>query len=98
VYIPPSEQAAPPGDAGGGVPGQAAPEQQTNGVQGRSADGGDGSQTPSDKGAGTRNQIHTPYKEIIGQYAEEATQALDKQYVPAEAKEYVKDYFAQLGK
>jgi len=97
VYIPPSEQSSPPDQSGGNVSGQAAPEQ-PGAIQGRSADGGDGPQTPSDKGAGIRNKILTPYKEVIGQYAEQATQALDKQFVPADAKEYVKDYFAQLGK
>lgn len=97
VYVPPTTENAPP-DAGGGVPGQAAPPQQNDGIQGRSADGGDGTKTQGEKGGGARTTIRTPYKEIIGQYAEQATQALAQVYVPADAKEYVKEYFTELGK
>ncbi|MEO8284911.1 MAG: hypothetical protein ABI670_00545 [Chloroflexota bacterium] len=99
VFVP-SAQSDNSGATNGGVPGQAAPEQQKpGGIEGRTSDGGDGStQVLQNTGSGTHNDIRTPYKEVIGQYAQEATQALERVYVPADAKEYVKDYFSQLGK
>jgi hypothetical protein len=98
VYVPPApESGAAPDNASSGVPGQAAP-QQPGGIEGRGADGGDGAQTPADLGAGARTQIRTPYTEVIGKYAEQATQALDRVYIPADARDYVKNYFIQLGK
>jgi hypothetical protein len=39
-----------------------------------------------------------PYREVLGQYAEQATRVLDQVYIPSDAKEYVKQYFTELGK
>jgi hypothetical protein len=97
VYVPAGDENVPSSDSTTtGLPGQAAPQQ--NGIEGRGAQGGDGAQTPSEMGAGARSQIRTPYTDVIGQYAEQATQALDRVYVPADARDYVKNYFTQLGK
>jgi len=98
IYIPPTEEPVVSRGGDPGPPGQAAPQQQPGGIEGRGGAGGDGAQTPSDTGAGARNQIRTPYKEVIGDYAEQATQALERTYIPADAREYVKNYFSQLGK
>jgi hypothetical protein len=35
---------------------------------------------------------------VLGQYSEQAIEALDRAYVPPDAKEYVRDYFSALGK
>jgi hypothetical protein len=43
-------------------------------------------------------QVRVPYREVIGEYAEQATRMLDQIYIPSDAKEYVKEYFTQLGK
>ena len=48
-------------------------------------------------GAGALTTIRTPYTEVIGEYAERATEALERTYIPADAKEYVRDYFTALG-
>jgi hypothetical protein len=35
---------------------------------------------------------------VIGNYVQQAAQALDSVYIPADAKDYVKNYFSALGK
>jgi hypothetical protein len=80
--------------AGQGAPGTQNPDA----IQGRGNATGDGTPSPGQLGSGTLGQIRTPYKQVIGDYAEKASQALDKTYVPADAKQYVKDYFTELGK
>lgn len=47
-------------------------------------------------GPGALIPIRTPYTQIIGQYAQKATQALERAYIPSDAKQYVKDYFTAL--
>jgi hypothetical protein len=42
--------------------------------------------------------VQTPYKQVIGEYARQATEAIERAYVPPDAKEYVKEYFSELGK
>ena len=79
--------------------GQTTPDAQNpDAIQGRGSGAGEGAQSPGELGSGTLGQIRTPYKQVIGDYAEKASQALDKTYVPADAKQYVKDYFTELGK
>jgi len=97
VFVPPTQDASSSGGAAG-VPGQAAPEQDNNGIEGRPNGQGQGQTTAADRGAGTRNQIRTPYKQVIGDYVKQATQALEQVYIPADTKEYVKQYFTELGK
>ena len=43
-------------------------------------------------------KVRTPYNEVLGQYTDQATEALERAYVPPDAKEYVKEYFTELGK
>jgi hypothetical protein len=59
--------------------------------------GGTGDNT-SNTGAGALATIRTPYTEVIGQYIERANAALERVYIPQDAKEYVRDYFTLLGK
>ncbi len=95
VYVPGKDGTQP-----SGVAGQAAPEQlpsaSTSG--GRAGEGPAGASSPSNLGLGSVNTIHTPYTQVLGQYSEQAIQALDRAYVPPDAKQYVRDYFAALGK
>jgi len=71
-----------PGTRGGGEGGQAVGE--SGGEQSRSG--------------GIMTSVKTPYKEVVREYAERATEALDRTYIPSDAKEYVKQYFTELGK
>jgi hypothetical protein len=104
LYIPPSFE--PSGDGSGTgegsigeVPGQAAPgDPRQEGLEGRGGDGSEAPQEIGQRGAGARAEIRTPYREVYGDYAEQATQALESTYIPADAKEYVKEYFTELGK
>lgn len=68
------------------------------GIQGRVSGAGDGPTTEGSRGPGARVQVRVPYREVIGEYAEQATRMLDQIYIPSDAKEYVKEYFTQLGK
>jgi hypothetical protein len=96
-----------PGTAGSGaleqvyVPEDALP-QTANGPQDRipgveSPDQG-GSQETSvvRSGPGTNPGVKTPYNKVIGKYQDTAAQALDHTYIPADAKQYVRDYFNSL--
>jgi len=57
---------------------------------------------PGDASGGTSGgslaTIRTPYTEVIGQYVKRAADALERAYIPQDAKEYVRAYFTQLGK
>ncbi|HYP19049.1 MAG TPA: hypothetical protein VEY08_03165 [Chloroflexia bacterium] len=98
VYVPAQDGAPPSAESSSGA-GQAAPESpNTDGLSGRVGEGGGGEETRGQTGAGTLMPIHTPYKEVIGQYAERATESLDRAYIPPDAKDYVREYFTQLGK
>jgi plasmid stabilization system protein ParE len=93
IYVPGREQ------PGGGAVGQASPEfQPENGVGGRVGEGPDGAEQPGGPSVGTLTTIRTPYQDVLGEYTEQATEALDRAYVPPDAKEYVRDYFTALGK
>ena len=84
---------------GGQAPGQGAPDaQHPDGIQGRGNAAGSGTPSPGQLGSGSLSEVRTPYKEVIGEYADMASRALDKTFVPADAKEYVRDYFTELGK
>jgi hypothetical protein len=99
LYVPtPGELSPGTGSASGDQAAGAPDGQQPDGIQGRGDGTGDGTQTPGQLGSGTGSEIRTPYKEVIGEYAQKASQALDKSYVPADAKAYVRDYFTELGK
>lgn len=99
LYVPAPDSSVAGNVTSAQAPGQAAPEvQHPDGIQGRGDGSGDGAQAPGALGSGSRSEIRTPYKEVIGEYAVKASQALDQTYVPAEAKEYVKNYFTELGK
>jgi hypothetical protein len=97
IYVPPANPTSAPAASTSGAPGSAAPEE-PNAIAGRSSGSGDGPTTPSNLGQGSRSQIRTPYKQVIGDYVQQATQSLGSVYVPSDAKEYVKDYFSELGK
>lgn len=99
LYVPTTEASSSGSDIGGPAPGQTASDaQHPDGIQGRGNGAGGGTSSPGELGTGTLGQIRTPYKQVIGDYAEKASQALDKTYVPADAKQYVRDYFTELGK
>ncbi|MBF6611883.1 MAG: hypothetical protein IVW55_02005 [Chloroflexi bacterium] len=98
VYVPPPPtQVAISGASPGN--GQAAPlSGNADGVAGRVGAGSTTGGTQGSLGAGGKAQVRTPYTEVIGKYASQATDALAHVYVPADAKEYVKEYFTELGK
>lgn len=89
---------APPG--GNNTPEQPAPQDGASGGTGGSAVGqsGDDKDGQTRTGAGAVTELRTPYTEVIGEYAERATHALESAYIPTDAKEYVKQYFTGLGK
>jgi hypothetical protein len=95
IYVPTK-----PGTAGkSGTSGQFAPPNPTgDGLGGRVGNGSTGAAAGGAPGLGQLTQVRTPYNEVLGQYAEQATQALARAYVPPDAKEYVKQYFTELGK
>jgi hypothetical protein len=93
LYVPGSDQTQRVG-----IGGQASPEQNPNGVSGRVGEGSGSSPKTADPGLGQANNIRTPYTEVLGKYTQQATDALDRAYVPPDAKEYVKNYFSALGK
>jgi hypothetical protein len=47
-------------------------------------------------GPPTEGGAHVSYREIFGDYAEEAGAALERDYVPLGMKQYVRDYFSAL--
>ena len=96
VYLPQDELAAGGGDVAGGAEGDPPPSNE--GIQGRVSGAGDGPASEGSRGPGARVQVRVPYREVIGQYAEQATRMLDQIYIPSDAKEYVKQYFTELGK
>jgi hypothetical protein len=99
LYVPTPDTVSSADGTGAQTAGQGAPDSQNpDAIQGRGNTSGDGTPSPGELGTGTLGQIRTPYKQVIGDYAEKASQALDKTYVPADAKQYVKDYFTELGK
>ena len=71
---------------------------------GNRVNGGEGGQAVGDSGgpqepsSGTLTSIKTPYKEVVQEYSERATRALERTYIPSDAKDYVKQYFTLLGK
>ncbi len=71
---------------------------------GSTAGGGEGGQAVGDSGgsqersSGALTSIKTPYKEVVQEYSERATEALERTYIPSDAKEYVRQYFTVLGK
>jgi hypothetical protein len=98
VYVPGTDETreaegAGAADAGG------SDDVNTEGVEGRAGEGeGNGAQLSSTTGAGGAVRVQTPYREVIAEYARQATEALDRAYVPSDAKEYVREYFSELGK
>jgi hypothetical protein len=56
---------------------------------------GDGS---AGRGSGSLTTVRTPYKQVVRDYAQRANEALDKTYIPDDAKEYVKQYFTELNR
>lgn len=98
VYVP--GKPAPAGESGAGnLPGEASPPSAQTGEAGRSNSTGDsGEQSTGGPVGGAIMPVHTPYKEVIGQYAKQATDALERAYIPPDAKDYVRDYFSGLGK
>jgi hypothetical protein len=86
VYVP--EDALPQATAGGPqdrVPGVESPDQ-----------GGSQETSVVRSGPGTNPGVKTPYNKVIGKYQDTAAQALDRTYIPADAKQYVRDYFNSL--
>jgi hypothetical protein len=68
-------------------------------VGGRIGEGDSGgADVSSGTGEGGAVRVQTAYREVLAEYAREATEAIDRAYVPPDAKEYVKNYFSELGK
>jgi len=94
IYVPGREE-----QRGGGVVGQASPEfRPEDALSGRVGTGPGGEEQSGAPNAGSVSTIRTPYSEVLGEYTQQATEALNRAYVPPDAKEYVRDYFAELGK
>ena len=99
LYVPTPAVASAGNGSGVLTPDQTAPGAQNPDAIGGIGNGpGDGTPSPGPLGSGTLSEIRTPYKQVIGDYAQKAAQSLDKTYVPSDAKQYVKDYFTELGK
>ncbi|MEO5953969.1 MAG: hypothetical protein ABIQ44_16020, partial [Chloroflexia bacterium] len=103
VYIPPTQEPQNDGGRTGSDIGTApastgSTDSHENGIQGRAGQNDGTAQTIEQRGVGVNGQIKTPYKEVYGEYAKQAGQALEGVYIPADAKDYVKEYFTQLGK
>jgi hypothetical protein len=82
-----------------GTSGQfAPPDSGSDAVGGRVGNGSTEGSTGAAPGLGQLTKIRTPYNEVFGQYSQKATESLERAYVPPDAKEYVKDYFTELGK
>lgn len=83
------------GEGPGAVP---TPGGSTQGTESGAVSPGGAGSSSGNTGAGALATIRTPYTEVIGQYIERATAALERTYIPQDAKEYVRDYFTLLGK
>ncbi|MDQ5825962.1 MAG: hypothetical protein M3441_17340 [Chloroflexota bacterium] len=100
VYVP----GGPEGESAGGetpseTPGENIDEPNTDGIGGRIGEGDSGgADVSSSTGEGGAVRVQTPYREVLAEYARQATEAIDRAYVPPDAKEYVKNYFSELGK
>jgi hypothetical protein len=100
VYVP--ENAS--GETAGGsvepnTPTGAGDNTNNNGVGGRVGEGdSNGAQISSSTGPGGAVRVQTPYREVLTEYSRQATEAIERAYVPPDAKQYVKDYFSELGK
>ena len=95
ITVPVDETGNSPGAGDGSSP-TPAPETggADSGAVGGLSPGGKSSQT----GSGSAITIHTPFTQVLEEYAQRAATALDHAYIPQDAKQYVRDYFAQLGK
>lgn len=103
VYVPASEPGAESGggttQAENGTSDPTGDDPRTEGVAGTLGEGASsGQQLSSGQGTGETVRVRTPYKEVIAEYARQASEAIERAYVPPDAKAYVKDYFSQLGK
>ena len=85
-----------PGDSGAGP--DPDPGGQTDGADSGVVKGGSVGSKDGDTGGGSLATIKTPYTEVLGQYVQRAAEALERAYIPQDAKEYVRDYFTILGK
>jgi hypothetical protein len=56
-----------------------------------------GSEEEGSAVGGKLTEIRTPYREVLREYAERATEALENTFVPADARKLVRDYFSALG-
>ncbi|HEY0071105.1 MAG TPA: hypothetical protein VGE04_14155 [Chloroflexia bacterium] len=102
VYVPDANGGEEPGGTSGeqGNAGDASNDDvDTEGAGARVGAGESGeSEVSSSTGQGGAVRVQTPYREVIGEYARQATEAIERAYVPPDAKEYVKEYFSELGK
>lgn len=64
-------------------------------VQGAMGDSGDSARVDLDNAPVTGGKL-LPYAEVLGQYQAEARESMDKQYVPENLQDMVKDYFVGL--
>jgi hypothetical protein len=100
VYVPEGNESGgtPRSEAGLGSP-DPSDHANTEGIEGRVGEGAsEGAEGSSATGPGGAVRVQTPYREVLAEYARQATEAIDRAYVPPDAKQYVKDYFSELGK
>ncbi len=66
-------------------------------VQGQQGQGGSSqTETGQDTLPGASNPSMVPYQQVFPEYAEAASEALDRGYIPPHLKEFVRDYFSRL--
>lgn len=66
-------------------------------VQGQDSGGGQTTTRRSQSQLpGARNPARVPYSQVFQQYAEIAGQAMERSYIPAGLRDYVKEYFSEL--
>jgi hypothetical protein len=66
-------------------------------VQGQQGQGGT-TQTQQGQGnlPGANNQSVVPYEQVFPEYAQSASEALDRGYIPPHLKDFVRRYFSEL--
>lgn len=65
-------------------------------VWGQETDQGQGIIREEQAAEGAPNPALVPYREVYQSYAEAATETMERERIPAELQDYVRDYFSQL--
>ncbi len=65
-------------------------------LSGQQGAGGTTQQRPGGTGPGINPGTQVPYEDVIGDYSDAASEALDRSAIPPHLKGYVRDYFSEL--